>query len=149
MRWQANRHAAAAVLLLGSYLQLVEWVDFFPRNDVRRGNGQGSLDLILGAATIALAGSLWLGRRWAAVVATLSLSAWAWLQALSWWIPYFRGPSAGWRRTYERWFDETLQVLPRDANHLPPDANHLVLQFPIVLALAVAIVAVVRGFRRA
>jgi hypothetical protein len=51
----SNRAAAVSVALLGGYLQLVEWVDLLPWNDIRRGNGQESLDLVLAAGTVTAA----------------------------------------------------------------------------------------------
>ena len=148
MSLPAHRLAALCVLVLGGYLQLVEWVDLFPWNDVRRGNGQETLDLILAAATLVLAATLWVSRRWAPLLAVGGLAAWAWLQAVTWWFPYFEGASPGWRRTWDRWFSETIHILPRDADHLPPDANHLLLQALIVVALAASLTAVARGFSR-
>jgi hypothetical protein len=143
-----NRVAAGAVLVLGGYLQLVEWVDLHPWNDVRHGNGQETLDLILAGASIILVGWLWISRRWAPLAASLALAAWAWLQIASWWIPYVQGASPGWRRVYARWFADTVQILPRDADHLPPDANHLVLQALILAALIASAAAFVRSFRK-
>lgn len=148
MGWPAHWRAAAAILVLGGYLQLVEWVDLYPWNDVRGGNGQEGLDLALGAITLALAAWLCVSRRAAPVVAALGLLVWAALQVTSWWSPYVWGASEGWKRTYDHWFAGTVQVLPNDGVHLPPDANHLVLQVLIVGALAVCAAAAWDGFRR-
>lgn len=146
--WPARRLAAAAVLLLGGYLQLVEWVDLFPWNDVRRGNGQAGLNLALAAVTPMLAAWLWFSRRWAPLAAAAALGLWAWLQIQTWWIPYvITGASPGWRRVWDRWFGETLHVLPRTADRLPPDLNHLVLQALILTALGLALAALWCGWR--
>lgn len=144
----AHRCAALAVLTLGVYLQVVEWIDLYPWNDVRTGNGQEMLDLMLAPLTVMLVAWLWTSRRWGPLTAAIALMVWAGLQVTTWWSPYVWGASPGWRRTYDRWFADTVQVLPNDGVHLPPDANHLVLQALIVAALACSAVAAWQGFRR-
>jgi hypothetical protein len=139
----AHRLAAIAVLALGGYLQLVEWVDLYPWNNVRHGNHQEMLDLAIGAATLALAALMWIGWRPAAWLSAAGLGVWAWLQLTTWWIPYFAGASPGWARTYARVFAETTAWLPRSEGHLPPDANHLVLHLLIVIALAASVRAAI------
>ena len=146
MAWPAHRLAAGAVLVLGIYLQVAEWIDLHPWNDVRDGNGQETLDIALAAATGVLTGALWVSRRWAPLLAVAALSMWAWLQAMTWWWPYLTGASPGWRQVYDGWFQGTLHVLPRDETHLPPDANHLTLHVLIVLALTASLAAAWRGF---
>jgi hypothetical protein len=146
MALPAHRVAAVCVLVLGVYLQVAEWVDLYPWNNVRQGNGQEMLDIALAAAAGVLVGALWMSRRWAPLLAAWALSMWAWLQAVTWWPPYFGGATPGWRDVHARWFDDTLHVLPRDALHLPPDANHLTLQVLIVIALAACLNAAWRGF---
>jgi len=42
----------ASLLIQGTlfaYYQIIEWVNLFPWNDIRRGNGQATLDLIVAA----------------------------------------------------------------------------------------------------
>jgi hypothetical protein len=143
-----HRRAALAVLTLGVYLQAVEWIDLHPWNDVRTGNGQEMLDLLLAPLTVAAVAWLWTSRRWAAVVLSAALLVWAGLQVTSWWSPYVWGASPDWRAVYDRWFAHTVQWLPNDGVHLPPDANHLVLQVLIVAALALCLSASWEGFRR-
>lgn len=143
-----HRRAALAVLALGVYLQVVEWIDLFPWNDVRTGNGQETLDLMLAPLTVVLVAWMWTSRRWAQLVATLALGAWAGLQVMTWWSPYVWGASPGWKRVWTRWFADTVQVLPNDGVHLPPDANHLVLQLLILVALVLSAAAAWQGFRR-
>lgn len=139
---EATRRCTVPVVVLGGYLQLVEWVSLFPWNDIRRGNGQEGLDLILAVATVVLAFGLW--RRWrvVSIVAAVALAGWAWLQATTWWVPYAAGASPGWARVYGRWFGETVSVLPRWGDHLPPDANHLTLHILILTALGFSVRAV-------
>ena len=144
----AHRCAALAVLGLGLYLQVVEWIDLYPWNDVRTGNGQETLDLMLAPLTVMLVAWLWTSRRWAPLTASVALMVWAGLQVVTWWSPYVWGASPGWRRTYDRWFSDTIQVLPNDGVHLPPDANHLVLQGLIAAALGLSAAAAWQGFRR-
>ena len=141
----ANIIAAIGVATVGAYLQLVEWVDLFPWNDIRRGNGQETLDYILAGVTVFTCIWLWLGGRLAAIVASIALAVWAALQAFTWWIPYFTGASETWKRVYSLWFSQTVSVLPRSPDRLPPDANHLVLQFLILVALTLCLRA---AFRR-
>jgi hypothetical protein len=140
-----HRCAALAVLALGAYLQAVEWIDLHPWNDVRTGNGQEMLDLLMAPLTVAAVAWLWTSRRAAPVVLSAALLVWAGLQVTTWWSPYVWGASPGWRAVYDRWFGGTIQWLPNDGIHLPPDANHLVLQSLIVLALAACLVASWRG----
>lgn len=137
------RAAALSVMILGGYLQLVEWVDMFPWNNIRNGNGQEMLDIAMGITTLILATLLWRGWRAAALVSALAIAFWAWLQIQSWWIPYFQGATQGWERHYEHWFGETVSWLPRSDRHLPPDANHLVLHVLIVIALVACVRAAI------
>ncbi|HEY8574286.1 hypothetical protein [Phenylobacterium sp.] len=144
----AHRRAAVAVLVLGVYLQVVEWIDLHPWNDVRTGNGQERLDLMLAPLTVMLVAWMWTSRRWAQLTASLALLLWAGLQVTTWWSPYVWGATPGWKRVHARWFADTVQVLPNDGVHLPPDANHLVLQLLIALALTLSAMATWAGFRR-
>lgn len=137
----ASRRAALALFIVGVYLQIVEWVDLFPWNSIRNGNGQETVDLAMGVATAALTAMLWRGWRIAAIASTLAVTLWAWLQIQSWWIPYFSGASPGWARQYEHWFGNTTAWLPRSAERLPPDANHLVLHALIAVALVLCLAA--------
>jgi hypothetical protein len=143
-----HRRAALAVLVLGVYLQVVEWIDLYPWNDVRTGNGQELLDLLLAPVSVMLVAWMWSDRRWAQLVGSAALLVWAGLQVTTWWSPYVWGASAGWKRVWTRWFADTVQVIPNDGVHLPPDANHLVLQVLIVTALSLSAAAAWRGFRR-
>lgn len=145
---QPNRLAAVSVAILGGYLQVVEWIDLYPWNDVRTGNGQETLDLILAGATIVLILGLWFFGRAAASVAAAALAAWIYLQAVTWWVPYFQGASPGWRRVYEKWFADTINILPRTEDKLPPDANHLTLHLLLLLAFALCLLAVFRRSRQ-
>lgn len=143
-----HRRAALAVAVLGVYLQVVEWIDLHPWNDVRTGNGQEMLDLLLAPLSVMLVAWMWTSPRWAQAVASAALLVWAGLQVTTWWSPYLWGASPSWKRVHERWFADTVQVLPNDGVHLPPDANHLVLQLLILAALALAAHAAWDGFRR-
>jgi hypothetical protein len=127
--------SAAAQLVLLLYLELIEWVNLFPWNDIGQGNGQAGLDIFLGV--ILLAGAIASVRRWKPLlwVPFVVYVIWMALQIVSWWAPYIRGASAGWQQVYLRNFSQTIQWLPRSGNHLPPDAAHLVLQILIVWAL--------------
>ncbi len=121
--------------LLALYLQIIEWVDLFPWNDVRHGNGQEVLDIALAVATAgAIIGTY---KRWRPVMysAIVLYSIWLALQVTTFWIAYATGASERWQRIYEANFGHTVQWLPRYENHLPPDASHFVLQLLLVAAL--------------
>jgi hypothetical protein len=139
------RLAATATLVLGVYLQCVEWIDLFPWNDVRQGNGQETLNLAIAAATLVMVPTIWRGSRSVAAIATLGLTLWAWLQVQTWWMPYWFGATPAWARVYERWFSETITWIPRSADRLAPDANHLVLQALILIAWIACLIAAMRA----
>lgn len=130
------RDAFIAQLALAIYLQVIEWVPMPPWNDLSRGNGQERLDIALAIVMTGFLIGTW--RRWRPVMiaAVIALAGWLWLQIQTWWIPYFTGGSAAWRRTYEVWFSRTLKFLPPIADHPVPDASHVVLHVLIVVALA-------------
>ena len=130
-----NRFSALCLLMLGIYLQAVEWIDMFPWNNVKNGNGQETMDLLLAVGFVILIVWLWVGRKLAAFITSLALSFWLWLQIQTWWIPYFNGATDHWERVYLNWFSETTQFMQVTENHYPPDANHLLLQALIVLCL--------------
>ena len=137
--------AAIAQLVLLAYLELVEWVDLFPWNDVRGGNGQPALDLALGVVFAATAAGTFLEKRvWTRAAAILT-GVWLLLQIYSWWVPYLRGASPLWERIWRVHFAQTVQVLPSSGNHLPPDACHLLLQILIAAAFALSLRALYSG----
>jgi hypothetical protein len=142
MSWRTNAVLAQIALLL--YLETVEWVDLYPWNDIRSGNGQAGLDLFLGAALAFGAVATW--RRWRLpmVVALAGISIWTILRIMTWWIPYFRGASPAWQRVYTHNFAATTHLFAPQGIHLPPDANHLVLQ----VLLAAALVSLAGALRR-
>lgn len=131
---------------LFAYYQIIEWVNLFPWNDIRRGNGQASLDLIVAGVLGILIMSTWRRLRWVMAVGVGLYGLWAWLQIDSWWVPYFRGASPSWKRTHDRFFGETIKFLPSDGVHLPPDACHVMLQVLILAALITSALAVFQLF---
>jgi hypothetical protein len=131
---------------LFAYYQIIEWVNLFPWNDIRRGNGQASLDLIVATVLGILIVATWRRLRWVMVVGVCLYALWAWLQIDGWWVPYFRGASPSWKRTYDRFFGETIKFLPSDGVHLPPDACHVMLQVLIFAALITNALAVFQLF---
>jgi len=134
--------------ILFAYYQLIEWVDLFPWNDIRRGNGQATLDLVVAGIMLVLI--LVTIRRvwWAMGIASALYGLWLYLQIQSWWLPYLQGASPGWKRVYGRFFGETVKFLPTVGDHLAPDACHIVLQLLIVSALVTTGLAVLSGLRR-
>ena len=142
----------ASLLIQGTlfaYYQIIEWVNLFPWNDIRRGNGQATLDLIVAAVLGIFIVAAWRRLRWVMAVGVGLYGLWAWLQIDSWWVPYFRGASPAWKRTYDRFFGETIKFLPSDSIHLPPDACHILLQVLILAALITSVLAVFQLFSAA
>ncbi len=141
--------AVVSQIALVLYLELIEWVNLFPWNDVRRGNGQAGLDVAIGVlmagAILATARRL----RWAMATASALYGGWLWLQIETWWIGYIRGASPAWKRTYARFFSQTVQALPIVGDHLPPDASHLVLQLLIATAMVATATATFRVWAKA
>ena len=118
MQW--TRLSLFSQIALLAYLQVIEWVNLFPRNDIRRGNGQAGLDIAIGIVMIAAILATIYRLRIVMAIATTLYAIWLWLQIDGWWISYIRGASPAWKRTYARFFSQTVQVLPLDADHLPP-----------------------------
>jgi hypothetical protein len=133
--------AVACQLACAAYLQLVEWVDLFPWNDLSKGNMQEKLDFVILAAQILIAfcfarGWVWLmGLGWAAY------ATWLYLQVDTWWRPYlFGGRTVG-----PNWyFAKTYKFLPQIDARPTPDANHTVLQLLLVVVLVAGAVAIWR-----
>ena len=134
-----HRRAALALLVLGLYLEIVEWIDLFPWNDVRRGNGQEGLDVALALLFLLMAWGL--RRRWRGIptASALLLALWLGLQIWTFWLPYLGGASDRWIRIHHRWFAQTVQWLPAWPRHPPPDANHFVLQLLFASAFALSL----------
>ncbi len=132
----APRVAFISQALLVVYLEVVEWIDlFYPWNDIRRGNAQETLDIVLGAVMAAALAATYFRWRPGMVGAFLAYAVWLGLQVWTFWIPYAFGASERWARIHAANFAETVQILPTYGDHLPPDANHFVLQVLIVAAL--------------
>lgn len=138
---------AQGVLLI--YLQLIEWVDLYPWNDIRRGNGQEVLDIALGVFMLLSLGATW--RHWwpGLLVAAMGYAAWLSLQVATFWIPYVMGATPRWQQIHAANFSATVQWLPRWDAHLPPDASHFVLQLVLVVALVMTALALRAGYREA
>ena len=139
----------ASQALLLAYLEVIEWVDMFPWNDVRRGNGQEGLDIALGLLMVSTIVSTY--RRWriGMVCAVLVYAAWSWLQIATFWTAYIGGASPQWQRIYAANFAQTVRWLPRWGTHLPPDASHFVLQVLLGIALITTTAATIRLRRNA
>jgi len=134
--------AVACQLAATGYLQLVEWVELFPWNDLSRGNMQERLDVVLLAGQLLVA--FWYLRAWLwpMVVGWLAYAAWLGLQIDSWWRPYlFAGRTVG-----PNWyFAHTLKFLPQIDERPTPDANHIVLQLLLVAVLVTGALAIRRA----
>ncbi|MGH6871937.1 MAG: hypothetical protein ACREHE_10570 [Rhizomicrobium sp.] len=141
------RRAAAALLALGIYLEAMEWIDLYPWNNIRGGNGQETLDYVIAGVVIALVAWLWRGGRIPALLALAFATFWSWLQLTTWWIPYIEGASPQWQRIYAKWFAGCTQILPATPGHLPPDANHVVLDVLVAIAFVTAVHAAIAAFR--
>lgn len=130
--------AAQAGLLV--YLQVIEWIDLYPWNDIRGGNGQELLDMVIGVAMVGFMAATWFRWRAGIALAVLFYAAWLWLQVQTFWVPYAFGASERWARIHAANFSETVQWLPREGAHLPPDASHFLLQLLLVATLVVMVV---------
>jgi hypothetical protein len=142
-----TRAAVAAQVILLAYLQIIEWVNLYPWNDIRRGNGQETLDIVIGIVMLAAIIATW--RRWrpGMFIALAAYVGWLVLQITTFWIPYARGASPRWARIHAANFAQTVQWLPNKGNHLPPDASHFVLQLLLVAAIVYTALAI-RGRAR-
>lgn len=143
----SNRWVRIAVfnqVMLLAYLEIVEWINLFPWNDIRGGNGQPVLDVVLGLVMIGLISVTVLRWRWGMILAVLLYSFWMVLQIISWWVPYVRGASPGWQAVYARFFAHTTQIFPARGDHLPPDACHTVLQLLLLATIASTLVAALK-----
>src|ERR1700728_107684 len=89
LRLTINQWAALSTLLVGLYLEAVEWLHFYPLTTSFAGthgdNGQQSIDVITGIVLLAMVLALWRGGRIASVVSALLLGFWMWL--LAWLAP--------------------------------------------------------------
>ena len=66
------------------YIEVIEWVNLFPWNEIRRGNGQAGLDIAIGAVMIAAIIATLLRLRIVMVIAAALYSIWLWLQIDTW-----------------------------------------------------------------
>ncbi|MCI0355592.1 MAG: hypothetical protein L0099_11225 [Acidobacteria bacterium] len=132
--------AAVTQALLALYLQVIEWVDLFPWNNVRGGNGQEAFDVSMAVVQSGLVVAAWKGMRPSLAVGAALYSVWLVLQIRAWWLPYFWGATEQRMQHYTRWFGETYKFLPPIGDHPIPDAAHVVLQLLIVAALAACLV---------
>ncbi len=148
MNRSADVGSAITQILLCVYLEMVEWVDLFPWNDVRHGNGQPELDVALGILMVC--GIVAALRRWRVGIGVVVLlyTLWLGLQVTSFWLPYVSGASPAWQRIYAANFAQTVQWLPWRGMHLPPDANHVVLQSWLLLTIVVMSASMVRAWRQ-
>jgi hypothetical protein len=119
-------------LACAAYLQLIEWAPLFPWNDLRHGNKQETLDIVLLILQVGVAVSFALRRRWIMAAGLAGYAAWFVLQLESWWRPYLFGGRTvgpGW------YFARTYKILPKIGDRPTPDAAHMLLQLFLVLVL--------------
>lgn len=136
----------ALQLACTAYLQLVEWVDLFPWNDLSKGNMQERLDVVLLVLQLAIALCFWRRWLWPMGAGWLAYAGWLGLQIDSWWRPYLLGGRTvgpGW------YFARTYKFLPPIDARPTPDANHIVLQCLLVAVLVSGAVAIYRVRRAA
>lgn len=137
-------YALVSQVLLLVYYQVVEWINLFPWNEIRGGNGQETLDCVVGAIMLTLIILTWLRIRWGMMLAVLLYSVLLWLQITSWWLPYVRGASPSWQRVYGKFFGHTTKFLLTYGDHLAPDACHVVLQVLVIAAITTTLLAIYR-----
>jgi hypothetical protein len=75
--------AVTCQFLAAGYLQLVEWVDLFPWNDLSKGNAQEMMDFGLLAGQVLVA--VWFTRKklWLMSLVWTGYAAWFYLQIVS------------------------------------------------------------------
>lgn len=133
--------AIACQLLAAGYLQLVEWVDLFPWNDLSKGNGQELMDfgLLAGQALVAF----WFARQniWLMSLGWAGYAYWFYLQIISWWQPYLFGNRVVGPNWY---FAKTYKFLPQIGERPTPDAEHVVLQILLLAVLVSGAIAIWR-----
>src|SRR5215213_10194428 len=133
--------AVGCQLAAAAYLQLVEWVDLYPWNDLSHGNAQEKMDIALLAGQLLIA--FWFAReRLAGMLAGWAAYAiWMYLQLVSWWQPYLLGG----RTVGPNWyFARTYKFLPAIGQRPTPDADHIVLQLLITVVLVTSGMAIWR-----
>lgn len=140
----AVRVSVLSQIALLVYLQVIEWVDLFPWNDVRNGNGQEVLDIVLGVIMIAAIIATYQKSFAGTALAFVVYAAWLYLQVTTFWIPHIAGASEQWQRVHAAHFAQTIQWLPTWDNHLPPDASHFVLQLILLTAFIATGLAAVK-----
>jgi hypothetical protein len=139
-----RRSTLAAVgiqVLAAGYLQMVEWVDLFPWNDLSKGNAQEKLDIAILACQVLVAFWYLRQRVGLMVVGWLAYAVWLYLQIDSWWRPYLFGGRTVGRNWY---FAKTYKFLPQIDQRPTPDADHAVLQLLLVAVLVSAAIAIWR-----
>lgn len=133
--------AVAFQVLTAGYLQLVEWVDLFPWNNLSKGNQQEKLDLVILTCQAGVA--IWFVRErlWRMALGWTAYAVWLYLQFASWWSPYlFGGRTVG-----PTWyFTHTYKFLPQIGQRPTPDANHIVLQLLLIAVLLTGAIAIAR-----
>ena len=134
----------AMQILLALYLQIGEWVDLFPWNDLSRGNGQESLDVAMAIIQFGLVFGFVRRMSWVMGAGVGFYFVWIILQIQSWWVPYVWGASDSHMRFYQRWFGQTYKFLPTFNHHPAPDALHVVLQVLILVVVITAVVAFIQ-----
>ncbi len=94
------RASVLSQVLVGSYLQVVEWVPLSPWNNVAEGNGQERLDIAAGILQSALIYGTIRRNTWAVGTSAALYGLWLATQGLQWWW-YLRGgePEVARRRT--------------------------------------------------
>ena len=136
-----NPLALALVFQVGllAYHQVTTLCDFFPFNGVRFSTRRERLLeagfnlLLMGAPPIGFVlGARWLMEFGAAYYVILFV-----VECVTWWAPYFFGPSPKWREVYARMHRLTITIVPRRGDNPAPNLEHMIL---MVLTLATAIV---------
>ncbi len=145
MNWLAA--SIALQVILGFYLQIVEWVNLFPWNDLSHGNGQAGFDIALGFVQLLIILASAKHVRWLMSTGIGFYLIWLGLQIDGWWVPYLWGATQGQKKGYLYWFGRTYKFLPAIDGHPVPDANHVVLQI-LVLAALIATAAAYFELRR-
>ncbi|MBI3837989.1 MAG: hypothetical protein HY288_08655 [Planctomycetia bacterium] len=131
--------AVTCQLLAAGYLQLVEWVDLFPWNDLSKGNAQEIMDFwLLGGQVLVAVWFAW-QKPWLMCLGWTGYAVWFYLQIVSWWQPYLFGNRVVGPNWY---FAKTYKFLPQIGQRPTPDAEHVVLQILLLAVLVSGAIAI-------
>lgn len=134
-----GQYVIAIQLLLLVYHQLTILVDVYPFNNVRHYTIKERITecavngVVMLLPVIGFAANI----RWLMTASLVIYPVLLTGEYVSWWHPYFFGPSVAWQQTYNRLFKQTIIVLPAIKNHPVPNLEHCILHGLTIVATTV------------